>query len=216
MWQLCICPLVSQFPIFKYILLLLVWPPLTLNHCYSGIQCRGAFWNVSLSNCLHCPFFPRPSLLFASQVCKSASSSQSCLPTTHFTDLISAGHSLSHTWHKLRSTNPAPKAEIITLLYWQEALVYPSESNVEQTSIFANRCNICFCRCLCASSVGVWMSLGLACAAEVCLRHPFMIIGRDKIFFSCDKKEWVWFCLHRVSLSCFWIQPRFLNSFQNH
>lgn len=135
MWQLCICPLVSQSSFLKYILLLLVWPPLTLNCCCSGIQCRTALWNVSLSNCLHCPFFPRPSLLFASQVCKSASSSQSCLPALRFSDLISAGHSLSHTWHELRSTNSPPKAQIIILPYCQEALVHPSESNVEQKSL---------------------------------------------------------------------------------
>lgn len=128
MWQLCIYPSVSQFRFFKYLLLLLVWLPLTLNHCCSGIQCRTVLWNVSLGNCLHCPFFPRPSLLFSSQACKSASGSHSCLLTAHFSDLISAGH----TWHQLRSTNPLPKAQLIIFLYRQEAPTCPSESQIKR------------------------------------------------------------------------------------
>lgn len=131
MWQLRIYPLVSQPSIFKYLLLLLVWLPLTLNHCCSGIQYRTALWNVSLGNCLHCPFFPRLSLLFFSQVCKSVSGSHSCLPTAHFSDLISAGHSLPHTWHQLRSTNPLPKAQLIIFPYCQEAPARPSESQIK-------------------------------------------------------------------------------------
>ena len=131
MWQLCVYLLVSQFSIFKYLLVLFVWPPLTLNHCCSGVQCRAALWNISLDNCLHCPLFPRPWLLFSSQVCKSASSFHSCLPTAHFSDLISAGHSLPHTWHQLRSIYPLPKAQLIMFLYCQEASARPSESQLK-------------------------------------------------------------------------------------
>ena len=144
MWQLCIYPLVSQFSIFKYLLLLLVWPPLTLNHCCSGIQCRTALWNVSLGNCLHCPFFPRPSLLFSSQVCKSASGSHRCLPTAHFSDLISAGHSLPHTWHQLRSTNPLPKAQLIIFLCCQEVPAHPSEPQIKSGA------NLDLCKQVCS------------------------------------------------------------------
>lgn len=131
LWQLHIYPVVSQFSIFKYLLLLLVWPPLTLNHCCSDIQCRTASWNVSLGNCFHCPFFPRQPLVFSSQICKSSSSSRSCLPNAHFSDLISAGHSLPHTWHQLRSTNPLSKARLIVFLYCQEAPACPSESQIK-------------------------------------------------------------------------------------
>lgn len=96
---------------------------------------------------------------------------------------------LSHTWHKLRSTNPPPKAQIIMLLYCQEALVHPSESNVEQIQILANRCNLCFCSCLLASSVGVWMSLGLACAVKFVSGTLSGSLGEIKFFWVVTKKS---------------------------
>lgn len=60
--------------------------------------------------------------------------------------------------------------------------------------------------CIFSWSVNV---LGAGLCRRSLPQTPFHDHWERENFLSCDKKEWVRFCLHRVSLACFWIQPRF-------